>query len=67
MAYKKKKSDMSREELENRVEWLSVELKRMDDRYAALAEKHEDLHTKYYSLPRWVRAWAEMMNRRQTK
>ena len=67
MNYKKKKSDMSREELENRVQWLTIELKRMDERYAHLSKKYEELNDKYFSLPKWVRGWAELLNGRKQK
>lgn len=59
MPYKKKKTDMSRAELENRVEWLTVELKRTKESYDRLIGKYDTLYAQYLFMPKWMRRLAE--------
>ena len=59
MSYKKTKEKMSREELENRVEWMTVEVKRTEERYARLRNEYDMLYATYMRLPKWMRRLAE--------
>lgn len=59
MAYKKKKYDMSREELENRLELQTVELSRAEKQYARLRLDYDKICAVYAHVPKWVQRRAE--------
>lgn len=59
MAYKKKKYDMSREELENRLELQTVELSRAEKQYARLRLDYDKICAVYAHVPKWARRRAE--------
>lgn len=67
MAYKKGKEKMSREELENRLEWLQVENNRLKRDCDKLCFRLDEAEAKYNALPPWMRRLAEKRYGRKTK
>ena len=65
MAYKKRKTDMSREELENRLEWLSADNRRLSTKLELVNSRYNELELKYYAVPAWIRRFADSRTKKK--